>query len=307
MMFCCYKEGEANMISAAFPYQKQRRRVLGSEMAYVEVGEGDPIVLLHGNPTSSYLWRNVLPHLQPLGRCIAPDLIGMGDSDKLPDSGPGSYRFVEHRRYLDALLEALDVRERVTLVVHDWGSALGFDWANRHREAVKGIAYMEAIVGPQYWDHWDKFGMRAALQGLRSEAGEEMVLRDNFFIEKILPGAILRPLSAEEMAEYRRPFAEPGEGRRPTLTWPRQIPIEGEPADVTAIVNAYADWLATSNVPKLFLKAEPGGILGHGAVLDLARSFPAQTEVTVAGVHFVQEDSPDEIGRAIAGWMRTLG
>jgi pimeloyl-ACP methyl ester carboxylesterase len=180
------------MISAAFPYQKQRRRALGSEMAYVEVGEGDPIVLLHGNPTSSYLWRNVLPHLQPLGRCIAPDLIGMGDSDKLPDSGPGSYRFVEHRRYLDALLEALEVRERVTFVIHDWGSALGFDWANRHREAVKGIAYMEAIVGPQYWDHWDKFGMRPALRGLRSEAGEAMVLRDNFFIEKILPGAILR-------------------------------------------------------------------------------------------------------------------
>ena len=158
------------MISAAFPYKKQRRRVLGREMAYVEVGKGDPIVLLHGNPTSSYLWRNVLPHLKPLGRCIAPDLIGMGDSDKLPDSGPNSYRFVEHRRYLDALLEFLDVRERVTLVIHDWGSALGFDWANRHREAVKGIAYMEAIMGPQYWDHWDKFEMRHALQGLRSEA-----------------------------------------------------------------------------------------------------------------------------------------
>jgi haloalkane dehalogenase len=223
------------MISAAFPYKKQRRRVLGREMAFVDVGAGDPIVLLHGNPTSSYLWRNVLPYLQPRGRCIVPDLIGMGDSDKLPDSGPGSYRFVEHRRYLDALLEALDVRERVTLVVHDWGSALGFDWANRHREAVKGIAYMEAIVGPQSWDHWDKFGMRPALQALRSEAGEAMVLQDNFFIEKILPKAILRTLSDQEMAEYRRPFVQPGEGRRPTLTWPRQIPIEGEPADVVAI------------------------------------------------------------------------
>jgi len=300
------REGEGNIISAAFPYQKKRRRVLGSEMAYVEVGEGDPIVLLHGNPTSSYLWRNVLPHLQPRGRCIAPDLIGMGDSDKLPDSGPGSYRFVEHRRYLDALLEALDVHERVTLVIHDWGSALGFDWANRHREAVKGIAYMEAIVGPQYWDHWDKFGMRPALQALRSEAGEAMVLQDNYFIEQILPKAILRTLSAEEMAEYRRPFAEPGEGRRPTLTWPRQIPIEGEPADVAAIAAAYADWLATSSVPKLFVKAEPGGILADGAVLDSARRFPAQTEVTVAGVHFLQEDSPDEIGRAIAGWMLKL-
>src|SRR5215468_5242172 len=232
------------MISAAFPYRKQRRRVLGRAMAYVEVGEGDPIVLLHGNPTSSYLWRNVLPHLQRRGRCIAPDLIGMGDSDKLSDSGPGSYRFVEHRRYLDDLLEALDVRERVTLVVHDWGSALGFDWANRHRKAVKGIAYMEAIVQPQAWDHWDHMNMRPFLRALRSESGESMVLQDNFFIDKILPGAILRTLSAEEMTEYRRPFAEPGEGRRPTLTWPREIPIEGDPADVTAIAAAYADWLA---------------------------------------------------------------
>jgi haloalkane dehalogenase len=294
------------MISAAFPYQKQRRRVLGSEMAYVEVGDGDPIVLLHGNPTSSYLWRNVLPHLQPLGRCIAPDLIGMGDSDKLRDSAPGSYRFVEHRRYLDALLEALDVHERVTFVVHDWGSALGFDWANRHREAVKGIAYMEAIVRPQTWDHWDKMNMRPLLQALRSEAGEEMILRDNLFIEKVLPGAILRTLSDEEMAQYRRPFAEPGEGRRPTLTFPREIPIEGEPPDVSAISAAYADWLATSDVPKLFLKAEPGAILANEWLVDFVRRWPAQDEVTVAGVHFVQEDSPNEIGRAIAGWTRKL-
>ena len=294
------------MISAAFPYKKQRRRVLDREMAYVAVGQGDPILFLHGNPTSSYLWRNVIPHLQPLGRCVAPDHIGMGDSDKLPNSGPGSYRFVELRRYLDALLEALNVRERVTLVIHDWGSTLGFDWANRHRDAVKGIAYMEAMVGRQYWDHWDKFGMRPVLKALRSEAGEQMVLQDNFFIEKVLPGAILRKLSDEEMAEYRRPFAEPGEGRRPTLTLPREIPIEGDPADVTAIVDAYADWLKTSSVPKLFLKAEPGGILAGGKVLEQARSFPAQTEVTVKGVHFVQENSPDEIGRAIAGWMKTL-
>jgi haloalkane dehalogenase len=295
------------MISAAFPYQKQRQRVLGREMAYVEVGQGDPIVLLHGNPTSSYLWRNVLPHLQPLGRCIAPDLIGMGDSDKLPGSGPGSYRFVEHRRYLDALLRALDVHERVTLVIHDWGSALGFDWANRHRDAVKGIAYMEAIVRPQGWDHWDKLNMRPALKALRSEAGEAMVLQDNFFIEKVLPGAILRKLCAEEMAAYRRPFAEPGEGRRPTLTWPREIPIEGDPPDATAITAAYADWLTSSNVPKLFVKAEPGLLLGGGANLDFARALPAQTEVTVAGLHFLQEDSPHEIGRAIADWMGELG
>jgi len=294
------------MISAKFPYQKQRRRVLGREMAYVEVGQGDPIVLLHGNPTSSYLWRNVLPYLQPLGRCIAPDLIGMGDSDKLPGSGPGSYRFVEHRRYLDALLEALNVRERVIFVVHDWGSALGFDWANRHREAVKGIAYMEAIVQPQGWDHWDTLNMRPALKALRSEAGEAMVLEENFFIEKILTGAILRTLSAEEMAEYRRPFAEPGEGRRPTLTWPREIPIDGNPADVTAIAAAYADWLATSDVPKLFVKAEPGLLISGGANLDFARGLREQSEVKVAGRHFVQEDSPHEIGQAIADWIRAV-
>jgi len=291
------------MIPGAFPYQKKKQRVLGREMAYVEVGKGDPIVFLHGNPTSSYLWRNVIPHVQSLGRCIAPDLIGMGDSDKLPNSGPDSYRFVEHRRYLDALLEALDVRERVTFVIHDWGSALGFDWANRHRDAVKGIAYMEAIMVPQRWDHWDKFNMRPALQGLRSAAGEDMVLRDNFFIEKILPGAILRKLSDEEMAHYRRPFAEPGEGRRPTLSWPRQIPIDGEPADVVAIVRAYDDWLATSSVPKLFLKGEPGGILSSDEDLAYVRKVPEQTEMTIKGVHYVQEDSPDEIGRAIAGWM----
>jgi haloalkane dehalogenase len=198
------------------------------------------------------------------------------------------------------------VRKRVTLVIHDWGSALGFDWANRHRDAVKGIAYMEAIVRPQGWDHWDVMNMRPFLEALRSEAGEKLVLQENFFIEKILPGAVLRTLSTEEMTEYRRPFAEPGEGRRPTLTWPREIPIEGDPADTTAIVGAYADWLATSDVPKLFLKAEPGALLGGGANLDTVRKWPAQIEVTVKGVHFIQEDSPDEIGHAIADWMKSL-
>jgi haloalkane dehalogenase len=275
-------------------------------MAYVEVGQGDPIVLLHGNPTSSYLWRNVLPYLEPLGRCIAPDLIGMGDSDKLPDSGPGSYRFVEHRRYLDALLEALNVHERVTLVVHDWGSGLGFDWANRHREAIKGIAFMEAIVAPLSQDSWDKMGVHSAVDPLRSEAGEAMVLQNNHFIEEILPSAVLRTLSEEEMAEYRRPFVEPGEGRRPTLTWPRQLPIAGEPADVHAIATEYADWLGKSRVPKLFLKAEPGAFLAIDTLVNRVRGWPALTEKTVAGIHFVQEDSPDEIGQAVADWIAKL-
>jgi haloalkane dehalogenase len=269
-------------------------------MAYVEEGEGDPIVLLHGNPTSSYLWRNVMPHLAPLGRCIAPDLIGMGDSDKLPDSGPASYRFVEHRRYLDGLLDALGVRERVTFVIHDWGSALGFDWANRHREAVAGLAYMEAVVRPVTWAEWG--AARRVFEGFRSAEGESMVLERNIFVETVLPRSILRPLTAEEMAEYRRPFLEPGEDRRPTLTWPRQIPIEGEPADVTEIVRSYGEWLATSPVPKLFVNADPGAIL-TGAQREFCRTWPNQTELTVKGVHFMQEDSPDEIGGAVAEWM----
>jgi haloalkane dehalogenase len=295
------------MISAAFPYQKQRRQVLGREMAYVEVGQGDPIVLLHGNPTSSYLWRNILAYVQPLGRCIAPDLIGMGDSDKLPTSGPDSYRFVEHRRFLDGLLEALDVRAKVTFIIHDWGSALGFDWAKRHPDAVKGIAFMEAIVAPQGADHWDAMGMRHALEALRSETGERMVLQENYFIEQILPNAIMRKLSEEEMAEYRRPFAESGEGRRPTLTWPRQIPVDGVPADVTAIAADYAAWLGKTNIPKLFFKVEPGAILVVDRLVNLVRGWPALTEKTVKGIHFVQEDSPDEIGTAIVEWMGTLG
>ena len=291
-------------ISAALPYKKKRLRIFDREMAYIEAGQGDPIVLLHGNPTSSYLWRNIIPHLEGLGRCIAPDLIGMGDSDKLPKSGPNSYHFVEHRRYVEALLEALGVRERVTLVLHDWGSGLGFDWANRHRDAVKGIAFMEAITGPQGKDHWDSMGMRPVLEALRGDAGEKMVLEENFFIEEILPKAIIRPLTAEEMAEYRRPFATPGEDRRPTLTWPRQIPIDGEPAEVHEAVAAYADWLATSDFPKLFFKVEPGAILTSEALLAKVRAWPNLTELTVKGIHFVQEDSPHEIGQAVAEWMK---
>ena len=286
-------------------YDKKRATVNGLEMAYVEVGEGDPIVFLHGNPTSSYLWRNVIPHLEGSGRCIAPDLIGMGDSQKLPNAGPESYRFVEHREYLDALLDQLGVRENVTLVIHDWGSGLGFDWANRHRGAVKGIAYMEAIVCPiAGWDDWPE-AARRIFQGFRSEAGEGMILEKNLFIEAVLPASIQRDLSDEEMDAYRAPFREPGEDRRPTLTWPRQIPIGGEPEDVTKIVADYAAWLAQSDVPKLFINAEPGSIL-VGAQREACRAWPNQTEVTVAGLHFVQEDSPGEIGAAIREWLEKL-
>src|SRR5262249_12909304 len=201
-----------------------------------------------------------------------------GASEKRAAGGPGPFRSAGHRRYLDALLEALDVRERVTFVIHDWGSALGFDWANLHRKAVKGIAFMEAIVAPQGRDHWDKMGMRTALQALRSEAGETMVLQNNYFIEEILPNAVLRKLSAEEMAEYRRPLAGPGGGGGPPPTWPGEPPTAGAPADVHAIATEYADWLGTSNVPKLFLKAEPGAILANDTLVNLVRGWPALTE-----------------------------
>ncbi len=291
-------------ISADERYPKRYREVLGARMAYVEVGSGDPIVFLHGNPTSSYLWRNVIPHCAQLGRCLAPDLIGMGDSAKLSPSGPERYRFVEHRRYLDALLEGLAVRERVVLVIHDWGSALGFDWANRHRDAVRGIAYMEAIVMPVTWADWPK-AAAPVFQAFRSPAGEQMVLEQNVFVEQVLPGAVLRQLGDAEMAVYRRPYVEPGESRRPTLTWPRQIPIEGEPAEVVEIVRAYGEWLRTSQVPKLFIKADPGAIL-RGKAADFCRGWPNQTEIAVKGIHFIQEDSPDEIGSALAGWIAGL-
>jgi haloalkane dehalogenase len=284
---------------------KQYRQVHGRTMAYVEIGEGDPIVFLHGNPDSSYGWRNVMPHVAGLGRCIAPDLIGMGDSDKLPDSGPYSYTFVEHRRYLDELLDALEVHERVTLVVHDWGSALGFDWANRHRDAVQGIVYLEALVRPLSWDEFPE-DQRGFYQALRSPAGEAMVLEQNLFgVEQLLPALVLRELTNEEMAVYRRPFLRPGEDRRPILTWVRQLPVAGEPDDVTAIVSSYADWLSHSRVPKLFINGEPGAILTESR-RDFCRTWPNQTELPVPGLHFLQEDAPDAIGRAIADWLPAI-
>lgn len=294
------------MISADERYPKKMVEVLGHEMAYVEAGagQGDSIVFLHGNPTSSYLWRNVIPHLESQGRCLAPDLIGMGDSEKLEKAGPDAYRFVDHREYLDGWLDAVGVGDDVTLVIHDWGSALGFDWANRHRERVKGIAYMEAIVRPMTWDEWPEM-IRPLFQGFRSEAGEEMVLEKNVFVERVLPGSVIRGLTEEEMAVYRRPFVDPGESRRPTLTWPRQIPLGGEPADVVEICGSYAEWLPESTVPKLFINADPGAIL-TGAQRDFCRTFANQQEVTVAGTHFIQEDSPDEIGQAIATWRAAL-
>ena len=288
-------------ISPTDPYERRRVAVLDTEMAYVDTGAGDPVVFLHGNPTSSYLWRNVIPHVEGLGRCLAPDLVGMGDSGKAPT---GSYRFVNHARYLDAWFDALGLTKNVTLVGHDWGSALGFYWAYRYPDRVKGLVYLEAIVKPLTWEEWPE-PARALFKALRSPAGEEIILQKNVFVERILPASVLRPLTAEEMAVYRRPYLEPGESRRPTLTWPRQIPLDGEPADVVEIVDRYAKWLATSAVPKLFINADPGVIL-VGAQREFCRTWSNQQEVTVQGSHFIQEDSPAEIGQAIAAFLRHL-
>ena len=292
-------------MTAAFPYQKKTIEIRGRKMAYVDEGSGDPILFLHGNPTSSYLWRNVMPHLEGQGRLLAPDLIGMGDSEKLPESGPDRYTFKEHSEHLYDWIEAVGVGGDVTLVIHDWGSALGFNWARLNEARVKGIAFMEGIVAPV--PSWDDFpeNVREVFQGFRSPMGEKLVLEQNVFVEMVLPGAILRKLSDEEMAAYRKPFLNAGEDRRPTLTWPRQIPIAGEPADVVEVVAAYQTWLAQSALPKLFVNAEPGALV-RGPVRDLIRSWPNVSEVTVKGSHFIQEDSPDEIGQAVSEWLKNL-
>jgi haloalkane dehalogenase len=287
------------------PYaSKKTMDVKGSRMAYIDVGEGDSIVFQHGNPTSSYLWRNVMPYCEGLGRLIACDLIGMGDSDKLPDSGADRYSYAEQREYLFAAWEQLDLGDRIIFVIHDWGSALAFEWARKHDQRVQGIVYMEAIVDALSWDDWPE-NARKVFQGFRSEAGEAMVIDKNVFVERVLPGSILRSLKESEMAEYRRPFEVPGEDRRPTLSWPRQIPIQGAPLEVVNIVEDYSQWLARAEVPKLFINAEPGSIL-VGRQRELCRQWPNQLEVTVPGLHFIQEDSADEIGEHIKQFVKRL-
>lgn len=292
----------------AKPYgQLQYKQINAKRMAYIDEGQGSEdwtIVLQHGNPTSSYLWRNVMPHLEGLGRLVACDLIGMGGSDKLDASGPDRYQYAEQREYLFALWDELDLGDRVILVLHDWGSALGFDWANQHRDRVAGIAYMEAITMPIDWSDFPR-PMRNIFQGFRSPEGESMALDRNVFVERVLPASVRRTLTDEEMDHYRRPFRNPGEDRRPTLSWPRNIPIEGEPADVVATVEEYGAWLAQSDVPKLFIKGEPGALI-RGRALDFVRTWPNQTEVSVPGVHFIQEDSADEIGAAVAAFVRAV-
>jgi haloalkane dehalogenase len=296
------------MTDITLPFaEKKFIEIKGHRMAYIDSGQGAPIVFQHGNPTSSYLWRNVMPACRGLGRLIACDLIGMGDSDKLPNSGPDRYTYAEHRNFLFALWEELRLGNEVILVIHDWGSALGFDWANQHRDRVQGIAYMEAVILPLTWSDFPQFGRDTGdtWRGLRSSAGEDMVLRDNFFIERFLPGTVMRQLTDAEMDDYRKPFLNAGEDRRAMLTWPRQLPIEGEPADVAKILSEYGQWLAHSEVPKLYFHTEPGA-LDRGRQREVCRTWPNQTEVTVKGIHFVQEDSADEIGAAIADFVRGL-
>ena len=277
--------------------------VLGKQVAYVEMGEGDPIIFQHGNPTSSYLWRNIIPQLHSLGRCIAMDLIGMGDSEKLEDEGNMTYSYAVHKKYFDGFLAELGIKNNATLVIHDWGSALGFNWAYDNPEKVKGICYMEAIVKSMQWVDWNE-DARGIFQGFRSPAGEEMILKKNLFIEAVLPGSILRKLSNEEMNEYRRPFNDEI-ARRPTLDWPRQIPLENEPLEICKIVESYSKWMAENELPKLFINAEPGAIL-IGKQREFCRTWKNQKEVTVKGSHFIQEDSPNEIGNAIFEWLNGL-
>jgi len=284
-------------------WNKKYIDVLGKQIAYVEMGDGDPIIFQHGNPTSSYLWRNILPQLQGLGRCIAMDLIGMGDSEKLEDEGNMTYSYNTHKKYFDGFLDAIGVGSNATLVIHDWGSALGFDWANNYPEKVKAICYMEGIVKSMEWEDWNE-DAKGIFQGFRSPAGEEMILEKNLFIEAVLPGSILRKLSDAEMNEYRRPFNDK-KSRRPTLDWPRQIPLENDPPEICRIVDSYSQWMAENNIPKLFINAEPGAIL-IGKQREFCRTWKNQKEVTVKGSHFIQEDSPNEIGNAIFDWLKGI-
>ena len=292
------------MISADPRYERKLITIKGRQMAYVDEGQGDAIVFQHGNPTSSYLWRNIMPHCEGLGRLIACDLIGMGESEKLDNSGPARYTYAEQRDYLFALWDQIGVGDNVIFVIHDWGSALGFDWSNQNRDRVRGLAYMEAVVKTLNWSDFPDLG-RKIFQGFRSEAGESMILDKNMFVERVLPGAVIRDMTEAEMNEYRKPYLTEGEDRRPTLTWPRQIPIEGEPENVCRIVDDYGAWLAQSDVPKLFINAAPGSIL-TGEQREFCRTWPNQAEVTVNGIHFVQEDSPDEIGHAVAEFVKGI-
>ncbi len=291
--------------AAAFRAAKKFLRTDGGlRMAYFEAGRGAPIVLLHGNPTSSYLWRNVFPHLTGLGRCIAPDLIGMGDSEKLPNSGPGKYTFFEHSRRLDDVLDAAGAHRDVTLVVHDWGGPLGFHWAMRNEARVKAIVFMETFVVSQNDSNTPAFAMQF-FSRFRTPEAELDVLTNNTFVERVLLRQFPN-MAEEDRAEYRRPFAEAGEARRPTLEWPRQVPINGDPADVHEATLRCLAFMAETQIPKLFIQADPGALILGGRE-RIPRAWPRVTEMVVQGHHFLPEESPYEIGRISATWLAALG
>ena len=292
------------MINETMPYEKKFIDVESKKIAYIDEGHGDPIVLIHGNPTSSFLWRNIVPELLNSGRVIVPDLIGQGDSEKLPVSdGSDRYSLEVAYKYVDGLLQNIGADNNVTLVIHDWGSGIGFLWAMRNPNAVKGVAYMEAIVKPMSWDDWPEGGV-GIFKGFRSEKGEDLILNRNMFIEGVLPSSVIRELTEKEMNAYRATHIKE-EDRQPLLNWPRQIPLEGEPEDIISLVNDYGAFMSSSNIPKLFINAEPGSIL-LGKQREFCRSWPNQKEVTVKGIHFIQEDSPVEIGQAVAEWLKTI-
>ena len=284
--------------------EKKYIEILGKKMAYIDHGEGDSIVFLHGNPASSFLWRNITPHLEGMGRIIVPDLIGMGDSEKLDGIDNADYKYHGQYKYLSTLLDSLDLGNKINLVIHDWGSAMGFQYARENSDRIKSISFMEAIVMPLTWEQWPE-NARNIFQLMRSEAGEEIVLEKNIFVERILLNDSANGFSEEEKVEYIRPFKNPGEDRRPTLTWPRQIPIEGEPSEVVEEVSKNAKFHQDSAIPKLFINAEPGSIL-IGDQREFVRTWPNTKEITVKGYHFIQEHSPNEIGEAIKDFLSSL-
>lgn len=290
------------MLSTNNPTHRKTLPILDSHIAYIDEGTGNPILFLHGNPTSSYLWRNIMPHCTDIGRILAPDLIGMGHSG---DNPAGSYRFADHYRYLSAWIDAMNLGDNIILVIHDWGSGLGFHWAHQHPDRVAGIVYMEAIVRPVTMAEWGA-SARGIFQAMRSPKGENLVLERNFFVERILPASIKRKLTDEEMNVYRARYADSTASRLPTLQWSREIPFDGEPADNHALIQAYADWLPTTDtLPKLFINADEGIVL-IGNQRDFCRTWPNQEEITVSGLHFIQEDSPDEIGAATAAFAKRV-
>jgi haloalkane dehalogenase len=284
--------------------EKKYKEIFGKKMAYLDSGEGQSIVFLHGNPASSFLWRNITPAVEGMGRIIVPDLIGMGDSEKLEGIDNPEYQYHGQYKYLSNLLDSLDLGNEINLVIHDWGSALGFQYARENSDRIKSITFMEAIVMPLTWDQWPE-NARNIFQLMRSEAGEELVLEKNIFVERILLNDSAKGFSEEEKAEYIRPFKEAGEDRRPTLTWPRQIPVDGEPQEVISEVIKNGEFHKDSSIPKLFINADPGSIL-IGEQREFVRSWNNLKEVTVKGNHFIQEHSPKEIGEAIKSFIETL-